>query len=66
MRTPEQAQLLRWVERRYDIDEIERAELITRNTVRLILRSGEDYVLICRQSGRIDRIPTEELWPAAV
>ena len=66
MRTPEQAQLLRWLERRYDIDEIERAELITRNAMRLRLRSGEDYILICRQSGRIDRIPAEELWPAAV
>ena len=66
MRTPEQAQLLRWVEKRYAIDEIEHAELITRNTVRLILRSGEDYILICRQSGRIEKLPTEELWPAAV
>ncbi|BFK87525.1 hypothetical protein I4200191B4_18310 [Pseudoflavonifractor gallinarum] len=66
MRTPEQAQLLRWVEKRYDIDEIERAELITRNAMRLCLRSGEDYILICRQSGRIEKLPTEELWPAAV
>ena len=66
MRTPDQAQLQRWVEKQYDIDEIERAELITRNAVRLRLRSGEDYVLICRQSGRIDRLRTEELLPAAV
>lgn len=42
------------------------AELITRNAIRLRLRSGEDYVLICRQSGRIDQLSTEELWPAAV
>ncbi|MBS5135886.1 MAG: hypothetical protein KHZ05_10675 [Oscillospiraceae bacterium] len=66
MRTPEQAQLLRWVEKHYDTDEIERAELITRNAMRLCLRSGEDYILICRQSGRIEKLPTEELWPAAV
>lgn len=61
MRTPEQAQLLRWVEKQYDIDEIERAELITRNAMRLWLRSGEDYVLICHQSGRIDRLNAKEL-----
>lgn len=66
MRTPEQAQLLRWVEKHYDTDEIERAELITHNAMRLILRSGEDYVLICRQSGRSERLSAEELWPAAV
>lgn len=66
MRTPEQAQLLRWVEKHYDTDEIGRAELITRNAMRLCLRSGEDYILICRQSGRIEKLPAEELWPAAV
>ncbi len=66
VRTPEQSQILRWIEARYDLDEIGAAEIITRNTIRLHLRTGEDYILICRQSGQIDRLTAEELWPAAV
>lgn len=66
IRTPEQSQLLRWVEKNYDLDEITSAEIITRNAVRLCLRNGEDYVLICRQSGEIVQTTAEELWPMAV
>lgn len=64
--TPEQSQLLRWVEKRYDLDEIASAEAITRNAVRLRLRCGGDFVLICRQSGEIVRKDASDLWNEVV
>lgn len=61
MKTPEQAQLLRWIKDRYDLDQIEQAEPVTRNALRLRLRDGKDYILILRQTGRIDRLNSKDL-----
>lgn len=66
IRTPEQSRLLRWVEKHYDLDEIASVELINRNSVRLRLRGGGDFVLICRQSGEIVRKNASDLWDEVV
>ncbi|MFR6625659.1 MAG: hypothetical protein ACLURW_04840 [Flavonifractor plautii] len=49
--TPEQRQIGRWIENRYDIDKVQCAEAVTKNTVRLTLRGHEPTILILRQNG---------------
>lgn len=60
--TPEQRQLLRWIDRRYDLDQIAQVEEVTRNAVRLALRGREPELLILRQDGRIDRLREADLY----
>ena len=60
--TPEQRQLLRWIDRRYDLDQIAQVEEVTRNAVRLSLRGGEPELLILRKDGRIDRLREADLY----
>lgn len=60
--TPEQRQLLRWIDRRYDLDQIAQVDEVTRNAVRLALRGGEPELLILRQDGRIDRLREADLY----
>lgn len=64
--TPEQSQLLRLVEKRYDLDEVTSAETIARNALRLRLRGGGDFVPICCQSGEIVRKNASDLWDEVV
>ena len=60
--TPEQRQLLRWIDRRYDLDQIAQVEEVTRNAVRLTLRGREPELLILRQDGRSDRLREADLY----
>ena len=64
--TPEQRQIGRWIENRYDIDKEQCAEAVTKNTVRLTLRGHEPTILILRQNGRVDQIPEAALFEEAV
>lgn len=64
--TPEQRQIGRWIENRYDIDKVQCAEIVTKNAVRLTLRGHESTILILRQNGRVDQIPEAALFEEAV
>lgn len=64
--TPEQRQICRWIENRYDIDKVQCAEAVTKNAVRLTLRGREPTILILRQNGRVDQIPEAALFEEAV
>ncbi len=64
--TPEQRQIGRWIENRYDIDKVQCAEAVTKNTVRLTLQGHEPTILILRQNGRVDQIPEAALFEEAV
>lgn len=54
--TPEQRQIVRWIEEHYDIDKVQCAEVVTKNAVRLTIRGQEPTILILRQSGLVDQI----------
>ena len=63
--TPEQSRIARWIDERYDLDQIVSAVTVTNNAVRFIPRGGEAELLICRQDGTIKQVAESELYGGA-
>lgn len=60
--TPEQRELLRWIDRAYGPDEVVLVETVTRNAVRAALRGGASELLVLRRDGSIRRLREDELY----
>ena len=51
--TPEQRALNRWLEERFQPDEIRSVEIVTKNAVRITDRNCDSSLVVCRQDGSI-------------
>ena len=52
-RTPEQRRVMRWIERHIPVAQLLQVEALTKNALRIRMRSGEILVAIYRQDGEV-------------
>ena len=58
--TPELRTVMRWLEKQFDPDELQRAEIVTKNAIRITDSTGDRALAICRQDGSVELVPCWE------